>query len=56
VEIGLDNNRLIHVTQGLAPGDVVLLTPPLREAQKDAFLMPDTEKLIQNRERSRTQG
>jgi HlyD family secretion protein len=54
VEIGLDNNRLIHVKQGLSSGDVVLLPPPLREARKDASLTPDREKLIQNRERSRT--
>jgi HlyD family secretion protein len=54
VEIGLDNNRLIHVKQGLSSGDVVLLTPPLREARKDTSLMPDRERLMQNREISRT--
>jgi HlyD family secretion protein len=36
VEIGLDNNRLIHVKDGLKTGDIVLLTPPLKDAGKDA--------------------
>lgn len=35
VATGLDNNRMIHVTKGLKPGDVVLLTPPLRAAGVD---------------------
>jgi HlyD family secretion protein len=35
VEIGLDNNRMIHVKAGLEPGDVVLLTPPLEPAGVD---------------------
>lgn len=29
ISIGLDNNQLVHVTDGLAPGDIVSLTPPL---------------------------
>jgi HlyD family secretion protein len=29
VEIGLDNNRMIRIIEGLQPGEVVLLTPPL---------------------------
>jgi HlyD family secretion protein len=32
VEIGLDNNRMIRITQGLKAGEVVLLTPPLASA------------------------
>lgn len=32
VEIGMDNNRMIHVKTGLSPKDVVLLTPPLGNA------------------------
>jgi HlyD family secretion protein len=35
VETGLDNNRMIHVLKGLAPGEVVLLTPPLEAAGLD---------------------
>lgn len=29
IEIGLDNNRMVHVLDGLAEGDIVWLTPPL---------------------------
>ncbi len=29
VEIGLDNNRMMRIIQGLQPGEIVLLTPPL---------------------------
>jgi HlyD family secretion protein len=35
IEIGLDNNRMIHVLKGLDPGDIVLLTPPLKAAGVD---------------------
>lgn len=31
VELGLDNNRMVHVISGLKPGEKVLLTPPLTE-------------------------
>jgi len=37
VETGLDNSRMIHVKKGLSPGEVVLLTPPLADAEKDLF-------------------
>lgn len=39
VEVGLDNNRMMRITQGLQPGEIVLLTPPLAHAaveQQDA--------------------
>jgi HlyD family secretion protein len=29
VRVGLDNNRMVHVLEGLQPGDRVLLNPPL---------------------------
>lgn len=32
VSLGLDNNRMVHVLDGLATGERVLLTPPLNEA------------------------
>jgi len=35
VEIGLDNNRMVHIKSGLQPGEVVLLTPPLAPAELD---------------------
>ncbi|UCF15885.1 MAG: hypothetical protein JSW59_00200 [Phycisphaerales bacterium] len=55
VEIGLDNNRMVHVISGLEPGEEVILTPPLAPAeaqeakardalrQKDAPDMPGGE-------------
>jgi HlyD family secretion protein len=48
VEIGLDNNRMVQVTGGLAAGEEVLLAPPLvaapsaSAAQPDAGLRPPT--------------
>ena len=35
VETGLDNNRMIHIIDGLKEGDKVLLSPPLSEAEKE---------------------
>lgn len=32
VTVGLDDNRVIHITDGLEPGDVVMLNPPLQDA------------------------
>lgn len=33
VEIGLDNNRMVHVISGLEPGEQVVLAPPLAPAE-----------------------
>jgi len=35
VEIGLDNNRMVHVLSGLNGGEVVLLTPPLEPSERE---------------------
>ena len=35
VEVGMDNNRLVHVKNGLTEGEHVLLAPPFAEAQTD---------------------
>lgn len=32
VEIGLDNNRMVHIISGIEAGETVLLTPPLKAA------------------------
>jgi len=32
VEIGLDNNKMIHILEGLDEGDAILLNPPLKSA------------------------
>lgn len=43
VEIGLDNNRMIKITDGLQEGEVVLLTPPLKAAAiEEAGVAMDT--------------
>jgi len=36
VEIGLDNNRMVHITSGLSEGEIVMLTPPLKSATIDS--------------------
>ena len=33
VEVGLDNNRMVHVLGGLEVGEAVLLTPPLESSR-----------------------
>ena len=36
VNTGLDNNKMIHILEGLDDGDVVLLSPPLKDAAVDS--------------------
>lgn len=36
IKIGLDNNRMVHVKEGLEEGEAVLLAPPLDQASVDA--------------------
>ena len=35
VDVGLDNNRMVHIKSGLKEGDKVLLSPPLGAAEVD---------------------
>lgn len=49
VDIGLDNNRLIHIKSGLKPGERVLLTPPLESAgmaEADQSEQDENQKLL----------
>jgi HlyD family secretion protein len=44
IETGLDNNRMIVISAGLLPGEIVLLTPPLQAAavgEEDNFQKED---------------
>ncbi len=43
VKLGYDNGRLVHVLEGLQPGDRIMLTPPLAaaEASSDAAASDD---------------
>ena len=46
VKLGLDNNRMVRVIEGLAAGEAVLLQPPLDSAngaEPDAEEIPDIE-------------
>ena len=36
IKIGLDNNRMVHVKEGLEEGEAVLLAPPLDQASVEA--------------------
>jgi HlyD family secretion protein len=36
VEIGLDNNKMIHIKEGLNEGDIILLNPPLKSTAVDS--------------------
>jgi HlyD family secretion protein len=35
IKVGGDNNRMIHVLEGLSEGEQVLLTPPLRDSERE---------------------
>jgi HlyD family secretion protein len=37
VDLGLDNNRMVRIVDGLAEGEEVLLTPPLQEGEVEPF-------------------
>lgn len=44
VEIGLDNNRMVRIVDGIQEGEVVLLTPPLKAAAiEGGSSMPDSQ-------------
>lgn len=53
VSIGLDNNRVVHVTEGLEAGDVVSLAPPLDAGGRDTS-DADPDNADAPRERSGT--
>ena len=43
VEVGLDNNRMIHIVSGVSAGNVVMLAPPVKE-EKNKALSENAEK------------
>ena len=43
VRVGLDNNRMIHILEGLRPGEEVMLAPPVKE-EKSEFAEPPLVK------------
>ena len=50
VRVGLDNNRMIHILEGVQPGEEVMLAPPVKdqkkedEAQTKPATKPDAKK------------
>jgi HlyD family secretion protein len=35
VEVGLDNNRMIHILKGVEPGEVIMTAPPVQEEKEE---------------------
>ncbi len=35
VRVGLDNNRMIHILEGVKPGEEIMLAPPVKEQKKE---------------------
>ena len=35
VEVGLDNNRMIHILKGVEPGEVVMAAPPFHDEKEE---------------------
>ena len=46
VRVGLDNNRMIHILEGLRPGEEVMLAPPVKE-EKSEFAEPPLIKKVE---------
>jgi len=40
VRVGLDNNRMIHILEGVKPGEEVMLAPPVKENKSDGKESP----------------
>ena len=43
VEVGLDNNRMIHLVSGVSVGDVIMMAPPVTESNEPAANASDAE-------------
>jgi hypothetical protein len=59
VELGLDNNRMVRIAAGLAEGEEVLLTPPLREGEVEPLeeaAAPEEPALDREKLRKRWEG
>jgi HlyD family secretion protein len=54
IEIGLDNNRMVRIIKGLAPGERVLLAPPLAEGTVEIdTIVKQKEPLTEKKARKR---
>ena len=45
VEVGLDNNRMIHLVSGVAEGEVIMMAPPVKESNEPSSPAVDSEDL-----------
>ena len=43
VEVGLDNNRMIHLVSGVSTGEVIMMAPPVKESNEPSAAAPDVE-------------
>ena len=48
IKVGFDNNRMIHILDGVRPGDEVMLAPPIKEKSSKTEDAEDEEKASQN--------
>ena len=44
VEIGLDNNRMIHLISGVKKGEVIMMAPPVKETKSAEKSKPSERK------------
>jgi hypothetical protein len=45
VEVGLDNNRMIHLVSGVSEGDVIMMAPPVKDSKEPSLSAADAEEL-----------
>lgn len=45
VTIGYDNNRLVHIEEGVEPGELVLLAPPLHDQMEEDEKAPSPDEM-----------
>ena len=44
IKVGFDNNRMIHILEGLRPGDEIMMAPPIKEKSGKSENTDDDEK------------
>ena len=44
VEVGLDNNRMIHLVSGVSVGETIMMAPPVKESKDTGTAAPDMEE------------
>ena len=44
VEVGLDNNRMIHLVSGVSVGETIMMAPPVKETKDSGTIAPDMDE------------